>query len=205
LTALPLIEQSDAWLEAVERSGGKVPSAEVVREIVEERRRPHVVHNSGEAEWYTPPEIVQAVRAVLGTIDLDPASTPEANAVVGAERIYTAADNGLVQPWAGRVYLNPPYRSSLIEPFIARLRCCYEAGEVSAAIVLVNNATETEWFAELAAITSAVCFPKGRVRYWRPDGAGPGALQGQAIAYVGKDTARFMAEFRSLGWVAVLR
>jgi len=33
----------------------------------------HVSYNSGENEWYTPPEFIASAREVLGTISLDPA------------------------------------------------------------------------------------------------------------------------------------
>lgn len=67
--------------------------------------------SSGSDEWHTPGYIVEAVSDVLGGIDLDPASSVEANKVVGASRFLTREDNALVCLWncAGRsVYLNPP-------------------------------------------------------------------------------------------------
>jgi len=49
--------------------------------------------------WYTPEKLVGAARTVLGGIDLDPASSEEANKTVKATRYFTEADDGLSQPW----------------------------------------------------------------------------------------------------------
>lgn len=66
-------------------------------------------HSAETPEHYTPPAILVAARAVMGGIDLDPASTPTVNAAhVHADAIFTKADNGLTRAWRGRVWLNPP-------------------------------------------------------------------------------------------------
>jgi hypothetical protein len=65
-------------------------------------------HSCDSPEWYTPSPFVEAARNVMGGIELDPASHEEANRTVRAERFFTEQDNGLMKPWGGSIFLNPP-------------------------------------------------------------------------------------------------
>lgn len=167
----------------------------IVQEIV---KRPHVSFNNGNNEWYTPADIIEAARAVMGSIDIDPASNDIAQKVVKAKIYYTAETNGLNKKWTGNVWLNPPYASELIGKFVDKL--IKEQEHYEQAIILVNNATETEWFRKIISIASAVCFPKGRVKFYLPDGKTGAPLQGQAILYIGASPKKFTDTFLKVGW-----
>jgi DNA N-6-adenine-methyltransferase (Dam). len=71
-------------------------------------------HSSAKENWGTPPWIVEAARRVMGSIDLDPASSEEANKVVRAGCYFTKEDDGLSGLWnlhderKLNVWLNPP-------------------------------------------------------------------------------------------------
>jgi phage N-6-adenine-methyltransferase len=158
---------------------------------------------TGEDEWHTPREYVDLARAVLGGIDLDPATSEQAQETVQADRYFTAEHDGLKHQWPGRVWLNPPYARSLIPQFVHKL--CEEivAGRVTAAIMLTHNYTDTTWFHEAAQLAGAICFPQGRVTFCAPDGELANPTQGQTFFYFGKDTRRFGDLFRDVGRVWV--
>jgi len=167
--------------------------------------KPHVSHNSGNNEWYTPHNYIVGARDFLGTIDLDPASSEVANYEIGAGTYYTTEDDGLTKPWAGRVWMNPPYSSELIGKFVTKLCDHIVAGGVTAAAVLVNNATETDWFQELFQHAHHLCIPDGRIRFLNKDNEPVGSpLQGQAILGFGGEPAAFKYAFEPFGEVAGL-
>jgi phage N-6-adenine-methyltransferase len=152
-------------------------------------------------EWYTPANIVAAVREVLGTIDLDPASSKIAQRTVNAAHYYTEADNGLEQQWQGIVFLNPPYAQPYIEHFADKMIAEYLAGNVTAAIMLTHNYTDTVWFQKLMDVAAAICFTKRRIRFVDPDGELASPTQGQALFFFGPDQALFKQVFRPFGGI----
>lgn len=157
-------------------------------------------------EWYTPPEYIEAARLVLGSIDLDPATASIPQEWIKATIIYTLADNGLIRPWQGRVWLNPPYSTtdgkSNQETWSQRLIEQYEAGRVTEAILLVKASLGYNWFDRLFD-TYPVCFKRGLINFINQKGESGPAKLGSAFFYLGPNLARFIEVFGKIGRVVV--
>lgn len=206
LTKLDPEEQREVWAEVIKTAPPSGITGAFVQEIVERKTQPHVLHNSGENEWYTPPEFIEAARATMGSIDVDPASSEIANEIVQAETFYDIDNNGLVYKWRGNVWLNPPYSQPQVSDFTKAVVGKYLDGEISQACVLVNNATETEFFQRMLTYCAAVCFPKSRIKYLDETGNPKHTpLQGQAILYFGANLDLFVSNFGVFGKVLYVR
>ena len=122
-------------------------------------------------DWHTPAKYIEAVRSVLGSIDLDPFSSALANETVKADRFLTVADDALGDaPWCVSpvtAFLNPPYGKGVIDAAVARFLTALPG--LSSAIILVNNATETHWFHELLQACDVACFVNHRIAFVSPD------------------------------------
>ncbi|MEZ2446088.1 DNA N-6-adenine-methyltransferase [Chitinophaga sp. RCC_12] len=130
--------------------------------------------------WLTPPEIIKA----LGHFDLDPC-TPEYMPWETADNRFTERDNGLIQPWNGRVWLNPPYG-------LEAANWLYKLSRHGNGIALIFARTETEMFFKYVwNKADSVLFIKSRLYFHLPDGTRAAANAGAPsclIAY-GKDNA----------------
>ena len=152
-------------------------------------------------EWYTPLVYVESARRVMGSIDLDPASCEEAQQQINATRYFTLSDSALGDAeWSGRVWMNPPY-SRIIKDFINKLVDEYEEGNVTEAIVVTNNGTDTRWFQRMASISSAICLHRGRIGFLRDGVAIDNNNKGQIFTYIGSNPQRFEEEFSQYGFV----
>jgi hypothetical protein len=66
-------------------------------------------------DYYTPAWVFERMGI---TFDLDVCAPPGGIDWIPAARYYTQADDGLLQPWQGRVWMNPPY--STPTPWVER-------------------------------------------------------------------------------------
>jgi len=153
---------------------------------------------TGDNEGYTPSEYIEMARRVMGSIDLDPASNEYAQEIVKAEKYYTIDDDGLSMEWKGNIWLNPPYANKLIIQFIDK---AISEKEVTQAIILTNNNTDTQWFKKLFNWSDILCFTTGRINFYKRDGTISAPTNGQTFFYKGNNYKQFTEEFKRIGLI----
>ena len=135
---------------------------------------------------------------MLGGIDLDPASCAKAQETVKARKFFTRENDGLVQPWFGRVFLNPPY-GDLMPSFVRKTCESYNSGQIDEAIILANaHSLDSSWFQPLW--NGVLCFTDGRINFI--SGVGKESKQcthGSVFCYLGPHDKKFREVFRQFG------
>ncbi|EGQ7854347.1 hypothetical protein LCX39_004081 [Vibrio vulnificus] len=187
--------------------------------------------DSGNFEYYTPKEIVDAARQCMGGIELDPASSLKANSIVQAERIFTKEDDGMAQIWvAEKLWMNHPFSRGEKACPTNRARCAkkscqkrgyhidhdipsnmdwinkllehYHQGEIKEAICITFANTSEAWFRKLLPFPQ--CMPNKRIQYYLPDGTlADNVTKGSAITYLGPNLDNFAYAFRGIGTIKI--
>lgn len=138
-------------------------------------------------EWYTPPEIFEALGL---TFDLDPCSPGPGKSYVPTLKHYTIHDNGLLSPWnQDLVWVNPPY-GPYTRVWMEKL------ANHGNGIALVFARTDVAWFQKHGVKADVICFINSRVRFFQGDitkrGGSPGA--GSMLLAYGKKAADALAQ-----------
>lgn len=145
---------------------------------------------------YTLPWTLDWCRRTAGVeaFDLDVAADDEAHV---CERYYTIRENGLIQPWTGRVWCNPPY--SDIGPWVRSAWDAWQGCKVI-AMLLPANRQEQPWWQEMveplrdgrgAALTTH--YLPGRQSFGHPGnplGVGVGSPEFGCVLLVWRPTER---------------
>ena len=123
-------------------------------------------------EWLTPPEIIDALGGP-DSFDLDPCA-PINRPWPMAKEHYTIADNGLLKPWHGRVWFNPPYGGpQIVGPWMRRM------ADHGHGTTLIFARTETALFFETVwKRATALRFLEGRLYFHHVDGTRAAANAG---------------------------
>ncbi|MEO0533277.1 MAG: DNA N-6-adenine-methyltransferase [Cyanobacteria bacterium P01_A01_bin.123] len=184
------------WKEMIERRNKLKQCVRALKTL----KSVNLAKEKTSVEWYTPSEFVEMARSVLGAIDLDPASNPTAQGWVKAGQFYTKDDDGLKQPWHGRVWCNPPY-SKFSRLFLERGLQFYRAGDVAACIFLLNR-TGAAWYVDLLEQFDAVCQVRRRISFISPGGEPKKSPQHyNDFLYLGPDVRAFEQVFSGIGRV----
>lgn len=156
----------------------------------------HESHVNKTIEWYTPPWIF----IKLGLkFDLDPASPKEPVSWIPADKTYSIADDGLIQPWKGLVWLNPPYGSHT-SAWLKRMH------QHRNGVALVFSRTDCRWYHDYVAKADAILFLKGRVSFVDADGVteGRGAGCGSMLVAWGDKSVKALMKMQEYGHLVIM-
>lgn len=172
----------------------------------------NIKHSSETDQWFTPEWVINGVKEVLGRIDLDPASSVEANKVVGASNILTEEQDGLTSEWIGsNIFINPPggkiKNQSQAILFWMRLMKHLDEGKLDHAIYLAFSveALQTSQNKDCKAIGEfPFCVPNKRIKFVSPEGIKNSPSHANMIVYVpGKvdSSKKFSEVFNKYGTI----
>lgn len=134
--------------------------------------------------WLTPREVVDA----LGVFDLDPCGAPRHN-LAKTTYLLENGDDGLTDPWFGRVWLNPPYGRTMRQ-WVERL----VEHRIGTALIPVATGTKL-WQEVIFPEASAIHFYRHRIKFLRRDGKDDNMVSPQAsgiIAFGSEDADRLL-------------
>jgi ParB family chromosome partitioning protein len=150
-------------------------------------------------DYYTPQEVIDCTRELFGKIDLDPASHAFANRRVKAARFFSVNDNGLEQPWEGRIWCNPPF--SKYRDWVPKI--IKELGSkrvIELCFFASMHATTAYYFSRVLDIAQALCIIRGRLPHGGI-GEGKSPDRGHGVFYIGPQVELFLSVFSRIGSV----
>ena len=142
-------------------------------------------------EWYTPPWVFEGLGL---TFDIDPAAPQGGLPWIPAKQFFCQADDGLTQPWIGRIWCNPPYGKHT-KDWMRRM------AEHANGVALVFARTDCQWYHDHVAKADALLYLKGRIRFVDaaadPGKSSPGA--GSLLAAWGSESVEALNRVRNWG------
>lgn len=160
-----------------------------------------VLASSASDEHYTPSGYIELARTVMGSIDIDPASSDIAQQWIKAETFYTIQDNGLDKTWNGNLWLNPPY-GRYISLWTEKVIQEFDQGNIQQAVILVRPASASAWYMDLSK-RFAKCETYRRICFINADGeAQKQPPHGNIFFYLGDNEQRFREVFSTIGVVS---
>ena len=140
----------------------------------------HEDRHNDSVDWYTPPWVFSELGMMF---DLDPCQPENGVMWIPALQTYNYPhSDGLALPWAGNVWLNPPYGKHTAS-WLAKMHLHRQG------ICLVFARTDCAWFHDYIAKADAVLFVRRRIAFVDGLGVskGGGAGAGSLFAAWGSD------------------
>lgn len=160
---------------------------------------------SDDDEYATPPSLWRPLARAVGGFDVDPASGAESQPI--ADTRYTAADDGLAQPWHGDVWCNPPFGdasstgASKRERWLKKARTEARRDAVRSVTVLVPVYTSAQWFHDHVVAAPVLCLlGPGRLEFEAPDEDG-GVSFASCVAVYGSPPGALVEALEAKGAV----
>lgn len=114
--------------------------------------------SSSTPEWETPADLFASLDAEFGPFNLDPCANDDNHKCAA---YYTKAHDGLLLPWFGKVFMNPPYGRE-IGKWIEK---AYQESQGGVLVVcLLPARTDTRWFHDFC-VKGEIRFLRGRLKF----------------------------------------
>jgi phage N-6-adenine-methyltransferase len=116
---------------------------------------------TGKDDWTTPPDFFAWCQTAFGPFTLD-AAADASNALCSDFFDGSQGKDGLVEPWSGVVWCNPPY--SNIRTWLSKAYDVVHSGRAERVVLLVPARTDTRAFQTFAP-KAHVYFLAGRLKF----------------------------------------
>jgi len=112
--------------------------------------------------WETPQDFFDAINKEFH-FTLDSCALPQS---AKCKTYFTPNDDGLLQPWHGNVWCNPPYDRE-IPKWLSKAAQETGSGNADLVVLLIPARTDTQWFHDYVYQKSGVevRFIKGRLKF----------------------------------------
>ncbi len=180
------------------------------------------VKKSGQQEWFTPRWIYERARHIMGSIDLDPATSQKAiNMGNIANRYFMKGDNGLTKAWnttnKSNIFINPTYTipyfktkiiknktvkrissDSVCQDFLSKLL----RSEFKQCVFITPQRSETYYGQYLHKLANVFFLQQGRTKFHKDGSADKQLPPDPSIIWgICVDPLKFWLAFKDFGHV----
>lgn len=123
----------------------------------------NVHFQSASVEWATPIDFFKLMESKFGAFDLDCCASEESKK---CDVYFSQSDNGLIKPWHGRVWMNPPYGRGE-NGISAWIKKAHRESLFGVEVVcLIPARTDTAWWHDyVIPHAKSVEFIRGRIKF----------------------------------------